>query len=679
MTDDFIREFKNEALGILSSLEGDLLKLENNKGNQKLIDTIFRGMHTLKGTAGMFGFDGIEKITHNLESAYNEIREGIQQTDDHLLGYSFASVDIIRKILSGSIPEEEINKHISAFSVHNEVPNQQKSETPKWALYAIVFKPSEQVMKRGLNPLKILEEISNIGRIAYIVHNNNIDIELQLAQNKLVSWWEIFLKTDKTIDDVKSEFIFYRDDEYAIYNIPNAHIGSNKDFLERLKQELGGKEIMVSERDSMIKELLDDALDETAPTELVEQANTVEIKNNVEEKEEEKQDQVTVNVSSKKLDEMMELVSNLVTIKSELALIAGTLGSSRLLNVVEKIERLSKQFRDNAIDIRLVPIASIEVQLRRLARDLGQDLGKKVDFVTEGMHTELDKTIISALEKPLVHIIRNSIDHGIESPSERAAKNKKEAGVIKFVAFYSGSNVYVQVQDDGAGINLEKVKETAIKKGYIKEKDNPSEKELLNLIVNPGFTTAKNVSMVSGRGVGMDVVQREIATIRGELEINTEKDLGTIISIKLPLTLSIIDTLHFTVEGRSFLIPVTDIEFVYEEKESVLFSDNTRQLNYKGALLPFLYLKEIFGIEHGYQAIHNVLIINKDDRRFALLIDHILGEHQAVIRNFGSVLGEIGCFIGSSVLGDGNLALIIDASNLYLAEQTAKKAYLLRD
>ena len=336
-----------------------------------------------------------------------------------------------------------------------------------------------------------------------------------------------------------------------------------------------------------------------------------------------------------------------------------------LLATLENVEKLTKKFRNNALDLRLIPVGTLFSKFKRQVRDLSRSLGKEVNLILDGMDTEIDKSILKAVESPMMHIIRNSIDHGLESPEERSKAGKSHEGSLKITAFYSGASVIVQIHDDGRGINLEKVRATAIKKGFIKANQVVTDAQLIELIMEPGFSTADNVSMVSGRGVGMDVVKRELNEISGGLEIETEKGLGTSITLKLPTTLSIIDTLMVEVNKTKYLVPVLEVEYCYQEKSDVLFDQDNRCLRYKDEMIPFVSLREMFRYETADTAESMVVIINKYDSRYGIVVDEVVGEQQSVIKNLGEVFASQPYFSGGNILTDGKLALILDTNYLF--------------
>ena len=657
---EFIESFKKEALGLLENLERSLLKLEKVPGNKELISEIFRILHTLKGTGAMFDFKEVTEITHLLENIYADIRDDLKTVDENILALSFRTVDILRSIIEENINENDYKELLNDIGEYSpEIKAACEKQKEKTSTYFIIYKPDKNIFTRGLNPLSVLNELNELGEISSIIHNDKIPVEQQIEQKKFLSWWEIYLYSTKDMIEIEEVFMFNFDKEYKIIPIMSENDVASE-ILPLLSENYKKDEKVDADK---IKDTINRYLKKSGS---VPQSQSEKKQDTPTQKTNSKTAQVdtSINVSSEKLDVMMNLVSELVTANAELKLNADKVGSDNLDIVVEKIDKLSKKFKDNILDIRLVPIATLETMLQRLVYDLSKSLKKEVRLITEGMDTELDKTIIHALESPLMHIIRNSIDHGIEPADERLNKNKPGEGLVKFTSFYSGSNVLIQIQDDGGGINLEKVRKAAIVKGYITQDQAVSDKELLEFTMNPGFTTSENVSIVSGRGVGLDVVKSEISLIRGQLEINTEKDLGTIITIKLPLTLSILDCLLVAVSQFYFLIPATEIEYCYQEKSDVLFSKYQKKLEYLDELIPLINLRTFFSLGHNEPEILKIIIIHKENERIALIADQIIGKHQAVLKPLGKIFKDQEYLSGASILGDGNLALIIDTNKL---------------
>lgn len=687
---EFIESFINEANDIISNIESLLFKAEEGEISSASIEEIFRGMHTLKGAAGMFDYVKSGELTHELETIYDFIREGELELDSKLINISFNAVDVLRCLLNNqeeSCPEQfgallDELKSISGASQNDSFTKVKDLGSGKEGnkLFYIYFHPDSKVFKRGLDPGFAIEDIKELGNYIAEVHDNDIPVEKQFEEKICNAAWEIYLVADKTKEDVGDALLFYNDDEYKIIELNPSSFKSDEQFTETLSL-IYNKKIPWQSIEKNIKELskdvnIDSERPKTKNSEIAESKEKDEVgvegKISQEAKKEvniiqniKSLEDTGILVSSKKLDEMMNLVSELVIGYSELEnSIEPYSEDTRLVDITEKIEKLSKKFRDNALSIRLIPLKTIFQQQQRLVRDLSNQLGKKIEFIAEGLDTELDKSIISVLEKPLLHIIRNSIDHGLETPETRLKNNKSEKGLLRLMSYYSGAHVVVQVQDDGAGINLEKVKKKAIQRGLISENDNVTEDDLLKIIITPGFSTADKVSMISGRGVGMDVVQKEILSIRGDLEINTEKGLGTIITLKIPITLSIIDTLLIEAGTMRFLVPLSEVELCYHIPKKELFEKDNKQIEYEQDLIPFINLHQIFNIPDERLINYRVLIIKKNENKYAIITEKIIGEHQAVLKPLGDLFKSQVYFSGVSILGDGRLAYVLDTMKL---------------
>ncbi|MCG8697793.1 MAG: chemotaxis protein CheA, partial [Bacteroidales bacterium] len=390
-----------------------------------------------------------------------------------------------------------------------------------------------------------------------------------------------------------------------------------------------------------------------------------------------KEADLSIRVSTDKLDQLVNNIGELVIINSQLSFVAEDINHFLIKKLIANIDKLSKNLRDNALDLRLIPISTISLKFKRLVRDLCTKLNKKVDFVTVGGDTQLDSNIIKAIESPLMHIIRNSLDHGVETPEERIQKGKEEKGIIRLIAFYSGANVFIQVQDDGKGINKDYIRQKAIEKGLINPTDKLTDKELYDLIFVPGFSTAQNLTDVSGRGVGMDVVKRNIHELRGMIEIDSEIDLGTSVSLKVPLSLSIIDTLLVEIDDESFLVPINTIESCHKVMHADLISSNNQQYKYQNQLLPYVYLRSFFDFGTNPPEKENMVILSANDRKYGLVVDKVIGEFQAVVKPLGVLHKKQQFLTGASVLGNGNLALIIDTNKIaeHIKETELKRDY----
>jgi two-component system chemotaxis sensor kinase CheA len=383
-------------------------------------------------------------------------------------------------------------------------------------------------------------------------------------------------------------------------------------------------------------------------------------------RERQKSEELTsIRVQSEKLDKLVDLVGELVTVQARLTQVATEGTSALLLTISEEVERLTAELRDNTMSIRMLPIGTIFNKFRRLVRDLSQNLGKSVELVMEGADTELDKSVIEKLHDPLVHLIRNCIDHGIEMPDEREARQKPRQGTIRLSAAHSGAHVIIRIDDDGAGMNTEAIRRKGLEKGMIPHDAELSERELFNLVLSPGFSTASQVTDVSGRGVGMDVVKQAIEALRGTIEITSTRGQGTKIIMSLPLTLAIIDGFLTRIGDDHFVFPLSLVDECVELSAARSQKMGERDLlNVRGEIVPYIKLRDRFGMQSVRPAIEQVVIAKVDNFRVGFVVDHVVGGHQTVIKNLGRMYKGVEGISGATILGNGSVALILDVPRL---------------
>jgi two-component system chemotaxis sensor kinase CheA len=381
----------------------------------------------------------------------------------------------------------------------------------------------------------------------------------------------------------------------------------------------------------------------------------------------------SIRVASEKLDSLVDLVGELVTLQARLAQTSLDLVDPTLSSVSEQFERLISQLRDNAMSIRMLPIGSSFNKFRRLVRDLSIELGKEAEFVTEGADTELDKTVIEKLGDPLVHIIRNSLDHGIESPADRERSGKQRSGVIKLVARHSGAYVLIQVSDDGKGLDREAIRAKAIERGLLATGQDLSDPELFNLVFEPGFSTAKKVTTVSGRGVGMDVVKREIDSLGGSVQLGSAPGAGMSVTLKIPLTLAIIEGLLVLIGREYYVVPLSAVDGCIEVRSEELKGMGERRIiSYRDEIVPFIRLRSYFdfdSLQEGESAeaepeVELIVVASAQEYRVGLVVDKVLGNFQTVIKPLGRMYRDVDGISGATILGDGTVALILDVNRL---------------
>lgn len=671
--DKFRNKFKEEAVDNINDLEDALLLIEKDTENKELVERIFRAMHSLKGGGAMFGFDLLSEFTHHLETLYDLVREGVIKITKGLLDITLASVDHMKMLLENEeldSPEFktkhlELSILIKKFTEKDNSPEivqeedvQDLKEDSKLNTYYIYFEPENDIFKDGTNPLFLLDELHTLGNCKVYAHFNKIPELKKLDITYCYTYWEILLATTEDVNSITDVFIFIEDQcKLEINQVADYDITTNQDIINKItKISEERNDIGIVEIQNIIKGKIDKKAQQEKIIKTIEKSKPLpKVKENV---------ISSIRVSSDKLDHLMNLVSEMVTTQARLTLFAEQSGDAEMMMIAENVQKLSRQLRDNAFDIVLVPIETMLTRFQRLVRDLSKELNKSVVFLAEGADTELDKTIIESLTDPLLHILRNCIDHGIETAEVREKLNKPEQGKILLKAFYSGANVHIQIHDDGAGINPEKIRAKAIEKGIIKTDTVLNKKETLDLVFLPGFSTAENITGVSGRGVGMDVVKRKLTEIRGEVELDSEINVGTTLTIKLPLTLSIIDGLLVKIANNHYVMPLSVVNKIYATKHKNVVNKYNNLIILDGEQFPFYYLREEFNLQEGEQETEQVIIVTYEEKQIGLVVDEVVGEYQAVLKSLGKMYKKQEIISGATILGDGTVALVLDTNKI---------------
>lgn len=686
--------FHEEAEEILAELETSLMELEENPKDKEVIDQVFRALHTLKGSGSMFGFDQIAAFAHEIESVFDLVRNDELAVTGALIDITLAARDSISRMLNSDADTDEIAEQngkiirqlkVLAGSVITKEdsfpePAPKKAEENETsfenaqtlAIYRIRFKPAAEIFLHGTNPLNLLDELQSLGDCHVTAHPQDIpDFEIMNVEHCYVSW-DIILATSLGINAIKDIFIFVEDEsEIKIEIIENetqlADEGVSKKLGEILieRGDIDEKTLnnFLVKQEPIGKMLIDAGLTDKTEIEsaLAEQAQIKKIK----ESREKLQKETSIRVGSDKLDKLVNMVGELVTIQAGFSQKAFDNNNMEFQSLAEEVERITSSLRDLSMSLRMIPIGTTFSRFKRLIRDLSHQLGKKIELVTEGGDTQLDATIIERLAEPLVHLIRNSIDHGIEKPGEREKTGKNPTGTIYLSAIHSGAYVLIQVRDDGAGLDTGKLLNKAVQKGIIPTGTIPTEKEIFKLIFAPGFSTAEEVTGVSGRGVGMDVVKRAIEELGGNIDIESKRGSGTLITLKIPLTLAIIRGLLVRISCEYYIIPLASVEECIEIK--LTEADRVRdinQINVRGELVPYLNLRKIFSLNGQISDIDHIVIINSENKKTGLLIDEVVGEQQTVVKNLGLVYKDVEGISGATIMGDGTVALILDILKL---------------
>lgn len=683
MLDRFQQKFVEEATDNVASIEEALFELESDPENKEIIERLFRSMHTIKGGGAMFGFNDLSNFTHNLETIYDHIRNDKIKVTKDIISLTFESLDYIRQLLEmGQLTDpEDIARqqdYIKRLQSHfapgeglyinpNKVAAQQSAQASAQPAvqeeesgpknYLVNFEPFENLLSNGTNPLFIIEDLMALGEAKTVSYLQDVRPFTEFEPLTIRIKWQVILQTDQDVNDIKDVFIFVEDDcKVEIEELPKGDIVSNTDKLPDMMANAHNTGVMLKKEDFDSFKVVKQATVQKKQQEVAA----------VKQPQQEAAKIATQRVSSAKIDELVNAVGELVTMQAQLNLIASKSDNEAFASITEQMEKITRQLRETSFEMSLVPLQGELVRFQRLVRDLSNKLGKELEFVVEGGEIELDKNIIEHLIDPLLHIIRNSGDHGIEMPDERIKKGKNPKGTILLKAFYSGSNVVIQIIDDGKGMDPEKIFAKAVEKGIVDKNANLTKKEILNLIFASGFSTAEKISDVSGRGVGMDVVRTKIQEVRGEVSVDSEVDKGTTLTLDIPLTLSIIDGLLTKINGEQFIFPLSNIERILNPQE-VKFNENGvgNIFTYTGEQILYVDLNNLFY----HKPVENImdskiLLVKNGEKRVGMVIDQIVGEYQIVVKPLGRFLRKVDMISGASVMGDGSLSLIVDTTRL---------------
>ncbi len=696
MKDDFAQAFKEEAREQLADLENSLLALEESPEDLGLVGRIFRTMHTIKGSGAMFGYDDIASFTHNVETVYDLVRGGELAVTRELVDLSLAARDRILAMLeaseTGGAVDAGLNEQV-IDGLKKLMPDGCRGEQrpaagddrqaggraeaggrdkggSALATYRIRFRPEPAMLCRGSNPLSLLRELQELGNCTTVAQTGAIKTLEELEPELCHFFWDLILTTDKGEDAIRDVFIFEDDCQLSLAVIDD---GSGQDEGGGYKK-LG--EILV-ERGDLTAEQVAELLgarkqfgvlaveagilgpESLAPA-LLEQQHVSGARRQRQEQGQESAS--SIRVPAEKLDVLVNLVGELVTVQARLTLVAQEFKMhAELVNVAEEVERLIGELRDNALDIRMLPIGATFSKFKRLVRDLSAELGKEIELTTHGAETELDKTVIEKLNDPLVHIIRNCIDHGIETPQERLAGGKPRGGTVHLSAVHSGDSVLLTIKDDGAGLNREAIRAKAIERKLIAQHAELSDKEIWGMIFAPGFSTAAKVSSVSGRGVGMDVVKQAIDGLRGTIEVESAPGRGTAITLRIPLTLAIIESLLVQIGADRFVLPLSLVEeCILLSREQIDRQHGRDLLQVRETIVPYLPLRRIFKMAGSPPELQQVVICRIQEKRIGFLVDWVIGGHQTVIKSLGPMYQRVEGVSGATILGDGSVALILD-------------------
>lgn len=662
MSSDPTDTFRQEARELLEQLEQGLLDLEQNPADADLVNSVFRALHTIKGSGAMFGFTDVAAFVHEFETAFDKVRKGLSPITPELVAVALDAKDHVHHLIETPDAATDAGDAILAALRGIVEPDQfpaapmpqsttvAANVTPEpTGRWRIRFKLPEDALVHGTNPLLLLGEIADLGPCEVMALIDSVPTLDVLDPEACHLGWQVDLThPDPTaaLDDV---FLFLKDGmELSIEPLATA-----------VAEPVSSPVLAILAEDEPAPVELDEPVAEAAPpvraqkeprepkTETAERAST------------------SLRVPAERLDELMDRVGELVIAQARLSQMAAQSSDGNLKTIAEELERLSSGLRDTTMGIRMVPIGSLFSRFRRLVHDLSRDLDKEIEFITTGEDTELDKTMIERLADPLVHLIRNSVDHGLETAEQRIKAGKPVKGTVRLSAVYAGAEVAISVTDDGAGLNAARIRAKAEEQGLLTPESRIADHDLFQLIFAPGFSTAKEVTSLSGRGVGMDVVKRTIDGLRGKIELSTKPGEGTTATLRLPLTLAIIEGMLVRVGNGRYSIPLSAVEECVELPAEVATHSRGRNfLDIRGSLVPFLRLRDLFNTPGEPDTHQKVVIISSGEGRAGLVVDQIIGNNQTVIKQLSKLHTGLETFSGATILGDGTVALILDTSRL---------------
>ena len=697
MIEQHIATYREEANELLTELETSLLELEETPEDSELIGRVFRAMHTIKGSGAMFGFDEIAGFTHEVETVFDLVRNGKMAVTKQLLNLTLRARDHIKSLLDASVSGNDINRdegNAIIAGLKQLVPGAEPVEIIRAAqesapvsqapegdqkTWRIRFKPIPEIFMSGTNPLGLINELRDLGTCYVIAHTELIPPLSEIKPEHCYIYWDIVLTTSRGMDAIKDVFIFCEDDcELKIDLVDDGASDSGQDYkkLGDILVERGDlspaemyKILDMQKRFGELAVSIGAVTTDKVQSALVEQQQVKAVR-----QERATQESATsIRVPAEKLDLLVNLVGELVTVQAHLSQTAAITGNGAFAAIAEEVERLTNELRDTALNIRMLPIGSTFSKFKRLVRDLSQELGKEIEMETKGAETELDKTVIEKLNDPLVHLIRNSIDHGIEMPEIRRVAGKPAQGIVHLGAEHSGDSVLITIRDDGAGLDRDAIRAKAVERGLIAANAELPDKEIYNMIFAPGFSTAVKVTSVSGRGVGMDVVKKGIQALRGSITIDSTRGQGSTITLKIPLTLAIIESLLVKIGNEHFVLPLAAVEECVElTREDVAAAHGRNLAKVRGTLTPFISLREQFAISGDRPDIEQIVIASVHGTRIGFVVDCVVGEHQTVIKPLGRMYQDVKGISGATILGDGSVALILDPGVLIQSAELAE-------
>ena len=689
----YLEIFIDETKEHLQSLNTQILELEQNSENMDTINEVFRAAHSLKGMAGTMGYKRMQNLTHDMENVFSEVRNGHIKVNAAMIDCLFQCLDALDEYLGniqesgdeGTNDNEILIKDLtSMLSGNTGKAEEVKTETKEAAQTETSEKEKWKEIVLGDAEKHVLAEAAKqgkniIGLTVYVQESCILKAARAFLVFKALEDLGEVIVSNPSAQDIEDEKFEY---EFSIIMVADCDAKKAIDAAAYVSeiQEVVGSLMTPPTYEEAVQEAKEEAAEATATADVpvAEAAEAAEAKKKetkvpaaTTEKKGKPVVNRTVRVDIEKLDVLMNLVSELIIAKNSLVSATNAEGAvnTGVNEHIEYLESVTTNLHESVMKVRMVPIESVVNKFPRMIRDLQKKLGKKMELYMSGEETELDRTVVDEIGDPLMHLLRNSADHGLESAAVRKERGKPEVGSIFLNAYQEGNNVVIEVRDDGNGIDVEAVRNKAIERGTItpEQAESMSEKEIINLLFLPSFSTAKQVSDVSGRGVGLDVVRSKIESLSGEVEVKSKLGVGSTWIIRLPLTLAIIQALMVVVGGEKYAISLGNIQTIEDISPSdIKYVQSKEVITLRGNVIPLVRLNQVLGIESTRKPDENMIavIVKKGDKQAGLIIDELMGQQEIVIKSLGKYINKSKEISGATILGDGEVALILDTNAL---------------
>ncbi len=648
---DALQTFMAEAKGLLEEMELGLLSLEQQPDDKEAVNAVFRAAHTIKGSAGLFGLDDIVGFTHHAETLLDKIRDGDIQLNSDLVGLFLKCRDHLDHLLSavdqGRTADddmqmtaaelvEQLRAALGASAASNAVRKSATNATNvRCDTWLITVQFGLDTYRNGMDPTSFVQYLQTLGQLRITSRFALPEDLINFDPESCYMGLEMEFTGDCSAEELYAVFEFVRDD--CQLSIASASRDQSQEGAD--KNSVGSGRLSKPQNADDYAQVPEGRQNKTGGSNLI-------------------------RVHADKLDALINLVGELVTTSAGVSLLAGRHHDAALIEATSDTARLVEDIRESAMRLRMVEIGETFNRFRRVVRDVAKELGKEISLKISGGDTELDKSVVEQIGDPLTHLIRNAIDHGIETPEVRRAAGKPECGTLKLHAYHESGGIMIEVADDGAGLNAQKIRAKAVQKGLISADASLSDMSVAQLIFEPGFSTSDNISNISGRGVGMDVVKRNIEALRGTIAIDSEPGVGTTFRIRLPLTLAIIDGFLMGVGDANYVLPLDLVQECVELPKQAPCETGRSYINLRGEVLPLLRVRDYFGLGGNSARRENVLVVQPGQRKIGLVVDELKGELQTVIKPLGPLFDQLKGVSGSTILGSGEVALMLDVGAL---------------